>query len=376
MPFYRYFPVTTTADAGPGSLRSAIDAVNGQCDGVDAPPCKIAFQIDGPPPSDGWFTIEPASPMPRILARYVAVDGATQTALTGDTNPLGPEIFLDGHGISGDGVSIQAATMTVRGVAIGGFGGSGILAEQHATLTENLYENPPLFERNYLGTDPTGTRAVPNGARGLMALISGARIRGNVMSHNLRSGMFLNSWYGEVRDNRVEANGASGIYLGFGTDMVVENNVIANNREFGVAIATQGRMEVYANTIAGNGAGGLDIGLDGPTINDDTPRIVTAHFDGTDTIIEGTILRLLPGPSYRKTKSIFLYANREVDEKGFAEGEEFLGRVLADAAGHFSLRVPGDLRGRWIDATSLVVTDFGDAIYRQSSEFGPPLRVE
>jgi len=390
--FYRPFMVTNTADSGPGSLRSALLTVSESCGGRNAPPCRIAFEINGPVPAEGWFTIRPASPLPTVTGFHIAIDGATQTALTGDTNPLGPEIFLDGRDVDvGDGLSIFAGTMTVRDLAIGGFPGSGILAMMDYSLPANLYENPPVIERNYLGTDPTGSRAVPNGMRGLMGHLTSVRVRGNVMSGNRRSGIFLQTWSADLRDNRIGVaagsdaplpNGASGIFLGdYTTGSVVANNVIANNREFGVCIGKYGRMEILGNVVSRNGAGGIDLGLDGPTVTEETstPRINLARFDAAtgDTLIEGSVApsNAQPYPSYRKTKTVFLYANRDVDAQGFAEGESYLGSAVADTAGHFSLRLHADLRGRWIDGTTLVVTDFGDEIYRASSEFGPPLRV-
>jgi len=79
--------VTTTADSGAGSLRDAITTVNAaSC----ASGCAIVFQIPPPVPAGGYFTIQPASELRRILASNLVIDGATQTGATGDTNPAGP----------------------------------------------------------------------------------------------------------------------------------------------------------------------------------------------------------------------------------------------------------------------------------------------
>jgi Right handed beta helix region len=345
---YRYFVVTKAADDGAGSLREAILALNAQCEGSDAPPCKISIELDAP------ATLTPQSPLPVIRGQLIAVDG-------------GGRLSLDGSEVAfGDGLSIEAGTLTVRGLTIRNFPGSGILAGPLQTSL-NFFEFPSAIEHNTLEH---------NGMRGLMASVIGVRIRNNVIRHNARSGLFLEAWYGDVRDNRVESNGATGIFLGaFTTDSVVENNVIAGNREFGVAFGRLARAEIRGNAIAGNGAGGIDVGLDGPTA-DGAPHIESARFENGETVIEGRVASPGPGPSYLVKKTVYLFANAEIDADGFAEGEEFLGIAAVSADGTFALRVSRDLRGRWIDGSTLVVTDFGDAVYRTSSEFGPPLLVE
>lgn len=90
---YRWIVVRSTADAGDGSLRAAIDEANRGC----GKPCKIAFEIPAPVPEAGWFTIAPSTPLPPITSLRVFVDAKTQSAFTGDTNPAGPEIAIDGH---------------------------------------------------------------------------------------------------------------------------------------------------------------------------------------------------------------------------------------------------------------------------------------
>ncbi len=89
--------VNTTDDTNDGtcntshcSLREAFNEVN---DGANAP---VEFDI---PSSDSGFdgtvwTIRPAA-LP-VLTEALHLDGTTQTANQGDTNPAGPEIVLDG----------------------------------------------------------------------------------------------------------------------------------------------------------------------------------------------------------------------------------------------------------------------------------------
>ena len=368
--FYRDYSVTTPADGGPGSFRQAILDTNTQCPSI---PCRISFEIPTTVPAEGWFTIAPASPLPPLLAPEIAVDGERQTAITGDSNPLGPEVFLDGRGVNiADGLIISGNAVTVRGLTIGGFPGNGIL----------VLKSTALIEHNYIGTDPTGTAAVPNGLRGVMGDPANAEIRGNVLSHNRRSGVFLLR-AANIHDNRIESNGASGIFLGGTTGFdssVVTGNVIAGNRDFGVAIPPNGSVEVRANTFAGNGWGAIDMGLDGPTDRFSSlaigpiaaPRITSARFEpeSGDTIIDGIVTETGFPP---RDAHVYLYANGSVDANGYAEGEKFLG-VVQPANGAFSLRVHEDLRGLWIDA-SLTVKKFDLLDFFSTSEFGPALQV-
>ena len=369
--FYREFSVTTPANEGPGSFRQAILDSNAQC--PTGTPCRISFEIPDAPPAEGWFTIALASPLPAILGAEITIDGERQTAITGDTNPRGPEVFLDGRAVTiADGLLFNGVTATVRGLAIGGFPGNGIL----------VLKSKPIIQNNDIGVDPTGTVPVPNGLRGIMGDGFNAEISGNVLSHNRRSGLFL--WHGaNIHDNRIESNGASGMFLGgltvFDSDIVIDN-VITGNHDFGIALADKGSFEIRANTIAHNGGGGIDVGLNGRTPRIETfagtlatPRVTSARYDAAsgDTIIEGVVTEAAFSAVER---TVFLYANHAVDADGFAEGERFLGAVPLGAGFAFSLRVHDDLRGLYVDG-SLFVKRWDLVDLRGSTEFGPPALV-
>src|SRR5437588_2397101 len=83
------FYVTTTADAGPGSLRQAVIDANATCVGPMF--CTIVFHIAEPSEAP-WKRITLASPLPALTASALHIDGATQTKFSGDTHPHGPEI--------------------------------------------------------------------------------------------------------------------------------------------------------------------------------------------------------------------------------------------------------------------------------------------
>jgi hypothetical protein len=132
------FMVTTTADAGAGTLRQAILDAN-----ADAAPDVIAFAIDS-----GLQTISPASALPEVT-QPVTIDGTTQPGYAGT-----PLIELDGTNVPPglSGIALVSHTgSTVRGLVVNRFavdnqtGGNGILLKNGGGHT---------IQGNYLGVDP------------------------------------------------------------------------------------------------------------------------------------------------------------------------------------------------------------------------------
>ena len=129
----------------------------------ESSPSTISFNIPETDPgyANGVFTIQPLSPLP-VLNDNITVDGTTQIAYTGDTNPDGPVIVLNGDDQStGDGLDLDDND-TVKDLDINGFQETGI--NMSYSFSSNGYtNNDNQILDNYLGTDPTGTIAVPNG---------------------------------------------------------------------------------------------------------------------------------------------------------------------------------------------------------------------
>lgn len=361
--FGRPFVVSNTGDAGEGSLRSAIEASNEEC-ARDQVPCDVVFHIDAPVPERGWYTIIPNTPLPAVTAPDIRIDGSTQTRFSGDTNPLGPEIALDGSGLGiGHGLQIAGTGWAfVSHLAIGGFPWNGI------AVTRDSFVNSKI-EDNYIGTDPTGTRAHPNRSRGITfdSPSTDFEVTRNIISGNGRSGVFIAGGYnitleenriGTGSDGRAIANGASGVFLGDdASDILLRRNVIAHNTWFGVALSQRvARFTLLENSITRNGFIGIDRGLDGFSgyeLDDQDvrnakippPRLLSAIYD---PVLNRTTITGMYRPE-RDHEGIWefsLFASTVND----GQGETYLGTTSTNS-GTFTFHVPGTLRGRFITAT-------------------------
>jgi parallel beta-helix repeat protein len=374
--FPRDFVVTNTGDAGPGTLRDAIERVNHDCLDFGLP-CRIAFHIDQPVPPTGWYTIFPNTPLPGIIAPDVEIDGATQTRFGGNTNFLGPEIMLNGSALgTGHGLILAGrGFVSVTDLAIGGFPWDGI-----AVLREGF--SGSTIANNYIGLD-AGAQPLPNRSRGITfnRPSSSYEVRHNRISHNVRSGVFIESAHGIVlSENTISANSA-GVFLGPDShETKVEGNAIVDNAQFGVAVAPATASYILVdNSITRNGFMGIDRGLDGsgyePDSRDpirvsvDPPRIVSAHYDpsANTTIIAGTYFDARVQYS---SWELTLFRNTTND----GQGETVIGHTTA-ANGMFSLTVPGDLRGQFITATGQLTLLIEVGPYYWTSEFSEAVEV-
>lgn len=364
VPIYRWYAVTTVADDGPGSLRDAIVQANANC---TPGPCRIVFEIPPPVPAEGWFTITPVEPLPTITAERVSVEGLRQKAFTGDTNPLGPEIAIDGR-LAHRGLRIVSrCEAVIEGLALGNFDeDQGLWFGGGAGCPDAYRPDRRAVASNTIGVDPTGTTAWPN-LRGLNADGGNVAVSNNVISHNRYSGVWM--WNGSARfdHNRIENNGASGIFLGPNVDDVtIAGNTISNHRDMGIAVAhSKAHVEIHGNTMKDNGGLGIDWGLDGvsPVDADDkegpsnAPVLLSATYDAAQnrTLITLSVKSTPLGTSSDQAGIIDFYGNAAPD----GEGEKLLGTAHADTttAGTITVSVAGDLRGQWINATWTRVSD-------------------
>jgi hypothetical protein len=251
------FTVGNTSDGGLGSLRQAILDSNASSDSSNV----IQFAI----PGNNVHTINLLTALPAIT-RPVLIDGYTQSGSRANTREVGDDavltIELNGAaaGASASGLTITAADTTVRGLVINRFGKAGIVVSG-AAATQNVLAG------NYIGTDVTGTTAVPNGM-GLSVSSTDVTIggtasgAGNLISGNLGAGVLIpvsrvtlqGNWIGTDGSGMAALGNQTGVLLDGSTGSTVggtageAGNVISGNREAGIEI----RSTSSANLIQGN----------------------------------------------------------------------------------------------------------------------------
>ncbi|MDF2439039.1 MAG: hypothetical protein JWN98_23, partial [Abditibacteriota bacterium] len=188
--------VTTTLDLVMDdcevSLREAILYANAH------PNTTITFALptDDSGFRNGIWNLKPASPLPPITAAGTVIDGASQKAYAGDSNPAGLEVLLEGTAANGNALQLQSARGVVKHLAIGNFSdGAGVLITP--TARDNRIENC------FIGTNATATAPMPNriGVRiqGIRTIVGAApnaldpQMSGNRIAFNRAEGVLIES---------------------------------------------------------------------------------------------------------------------------------------------------------------------------------------
>ena len=389
------FTVTNTNDGGTGSLRQAL-ASAGSNPGHDL----IAFNIPLTDPNcnatTGVCTIRPQSSLPTIFGPET-IDGYTQPGASPNTLTQGTNAVLKIE-LRGDrGTTLPGMRglggyngVTFRGLIVNNFTGGGITLEGCCNQVLG----------NFIGTDATGTIAMPNangsGDYGGITLAYGDynRIGGdvsdrdrNLISGNQGDGIRIFTTAGtdfsanaaEIRNNLigVKADGVSplgnsghGIIFRNTTsgpinDSLITHNVIAFNGGIGVNIAHAGvgtrtppvRSRILSNSIYSNGNLGINLGnfQGGVDLNDacdsdagnfqpnnlqNYPVITSAVTSDGNYLIDGFLDSNAGG-----TYTLQFFANDTCDASGYGEGKTFLGQTTvtdsdSDCKSNFSASFP------------------------------------
>jgi hypothetical protein len=398
------FLVTNTDDDGGGSLRQAIRDANAACDSLPTSECLVSFHIPSSLAAGGVFTIRPRTPLPPLTGHGIVVGGDSQRLFAGDSNPKGPEIEINGSGLdSGDGFDVSSEH-TLRELTINGFPGPGVAITGGPVCCGGV-----VISNCYIGTDSSGMRAVPN-ERGIVgnlhALINASIIENNVISGNRFSGIFIGSptHFISIKGNIIGAgadgvtplgNGGSGIYtadvVGFTGQGEIDDNLIAYNKQWGIAIANGSSANMHRNRFVANGYPGIDHGFDlsiatsGADANryPNAPLLVAAHYDPVsgNTIIAGHLEAQAKAGVVGENYSLELFVSESSGD--FSQAQRFLGADFV-SPGDFTVSVPGDLTGQWLTGTisRTRLTAFTDpegfreiSSVEETSDLGPALKV-
>jgi len=375
--------VTNTNDDGPGSLRAALQAA--------ATNDRIEFRIRGDVPASGWFTIRPQSLLPQLKRNGVVIDATTQTAFSGDTNPFGPEVEVDGEDVEelGPGLKlVDANAARITGLAVNNFNGNGIVVERGLVTIVS----------NYVGTDPTGTEARPNASNGVLYIGAQGTLSGNVISGNGGNGVLIFNSNVDVLGNRIGAgrttafavpNGANGIDVSTYVT-AIDGNVITYNHDDGITLSNgSGMVTMTRNEIWGNGFLSIDNGHDGVDVDDvlDVDRGANGHMNPpliTFARASQTIDRIMTIRGEIHTVAnhevyIDFYAAPHRSPLGLGETQLFLGHVRTatnpDGFAAFTYDVqPSDapfIPGGWVVATA-----FASGAREGTSELSAPIAIE
>lgn len=239
--FSSVFMVSTTADAGAGSLRQAILDANAS-PGLD----RIHFNI-----GTGAKTITPVSALPRIDDEVI-IDGTTQPGYAGK-----PIVEINGAQTNNaDGLLIFfGAGTTLRGLVINRFDGYGIADVSTGFNT---------IQNCHIGTNIAGNADLGNGKGGISLFSKDNLVGGtaaadrNVISGNGDDSAFIG--HGIVTLTAGGGNRIQGNYIGVAADGVTP----LGNSACGISISDFGGLvgglePGAANVIAFNGSAGVCI---------------------------------------------------------------------------------------------------------------------
>ena len=288
--------------------------------------------------STGSFALGP--PFSTGILLQVSTNNVIGGASPGSRN------VISGHSI-GVNIAASAAGNRVHGNLIG-TDVSGTISLSNGIgvwLQASFFDGPT---NNLIGGPAPGEGNVISGNRiGIfiedddLVGTTGNLIQGNLIGTDISgTGALGNSSFG------VWVRGASGNTIG-GTASG-EGNVIAHNGGDGVFVESGDSTAIVSNSISSNVGLGIDLGNDGPTLNDTGDTDIGANnlqnFPVITSAVSGGGTTTVQGPLNRKPLTEFrleFFSNTACDPSGHGEGETFIGftDVTTDGSGNASFMV-------------------------------------
>jgi len=169
----------------------------------------------------------------------------------------------------------RGKNVTISGNTIANSSQAGIRLERAATT---------IVENNFIGTNFTGTIAIPNALQGI-EIYGGDHLSftGNVISGNQGTGLQVNAFHDQnsglyekvsylnISNNKIGVaadgvtpmgNALKGIDIDSAENLLISGNTVSNNGGTGIAVATSAFFKVNGNTVASNTPAGILINHD------------------------------------------------------------------------------------------------------------------
>jgi titin len=333
-----------------------------------------------------------------VQGNYIGTDSSGTHAVPND--------HYDGISVAGNASATIGGTGPGEGNVVSGNNGRGI-AFGPGTMAGTVLEG------NFIGTDPTGTVAVPNQQEGVYfnggsGITVGVPGSGNVISGNSGDGLAMSGTgigsftiQGNFIGTTASGTGAlgnGGFGVAFqdklGNDLLGGTaagaaNTIAFNGKAGVQIGLGSGHRISRNSIFRNGGLGIDLtacvngacpgpnlndigdGDGGPNMNQNFPVITSSPTAAGSTTIKGSL-----NSQARTSYTVELYSSPTCNPSGYGEGQHFLGAavVTTNRAGNVNFSV---VLSPAVPAGSAITATAADAA-GNTSEFSPcrgPLTV-
>ena len=346
-----------------------------------------------------WWSIKLSSTILPTITQAVTIDASTQAGFAGT-----PIIEIDASSVVNadpNAFTLTGSNVTIRGLVINRAGDDAIEIDVGATNT--------MVVGNYLGTDISGTIALPN-QYGITVKTDGNIIGGTtaldrnvIAGNNTTSASYGVGFWQDADNNTVQGNyigvGADGVKaLGnrdgilFASSQTPDNNVIggtttsaanviANNTQNGVTALSGIGNAFLGNAIYSNTLLGINLGTAGVTANDvgdgDTganslqnfPVLTSANSNASGTTIVGSL-----NSNANTTYRIEFFANRPaVADAANGEGERYLGYTTVTTNGSGNASFNTTLANVWVNSddrvTATATVDLGGGNYGSTSEF-------
>jgi hypothetical protein len=303
----------------------------------------------------------------------VSIDGYSQPGASPNTLSKGTNaklmIELDGAEAFGSGLDFEAggSGSTIRGLVINRFANQGINVGGPSDPFTDF-----RIVGNFVGTDPSGTTALPNQGDGIEMDASNSVVGGskpaqrNLISGNDVDGLSVS---GDAKDVTIRGNFVGTEANGVGALGNLFNGVDVAGGSAGVRILN--------NSIFSNGQLGIDLDVDGRTTNDpgdadaganalqNFPVLTSAKTVSSKTNVKGQ-LNSRPNASY----AVQFFSN----PSGTNEGRRFIGQksITTDGSGNASFTFTPSSKvavGQAVTATATRVSN------GNTSEFSNPRTV-
>ena len=256
------------------------------------------------------------------------------------------------------GGSIPGAANVISGNA-----GDGIDLESATTVdvNNNLVFQGNYVQGNFIGTDPTGTKSLPNFGFGI-DISSGATNNsiggtdpgeGNLIANNTFDGVHIDpgappsagqSQGNNTVGNTILSNGGAGVHIDSGIDNLISRNSIFMNGALGIVLGTAGpnlNTPCNATNTGPNdsqNAPVLTAGTGGSafiTATATDPNNNTSEFsNAVAESLSGNVLSLLGNFNSKAntTYTIEFFSSPSADPSGFGQGQTYLGSTTVTTA--------------------------------------------